>query len=265
MSKTAVAAPSEKGFRIMDNRKEYLNQLLHAVRQLEEKVGTAGESGTLSFSFFNDSFEQMQQITSLLHRLQTMQIDDMKQQMERLLVILSERTEPETKELPEVETRVFAAKETKEIPEDETREIPEDETREIPEDETIEEKRQPERVQLPGYRNPRLHEPIPAEDPKPIQQSNAHEEIQGMPSLNDVMQAPPSLLDLKRGISLNDRFLFQRELFHNNREEMNGVMIRLNAFESYEKAEEYLREKMDWDFDAPVVQDFLRVIKKGFM
>jgi hypothetical protein len=79
-----------------------------------------------------------------------------------------------------------------------------------------------------------------------------------------VIQAPPSLLDLQRGISLNDRFLFQRELFHNNREEMNGVMIRLGAFESYEKAEEYLRARMDWDFDQPVVQDFLRLIKKGF-
>ena len=45
---------------------------------------------------------------------------------------------------------------------------------------------------------------------------------------------------------------------------MNGVMIRLNAFETYEKAEEYLKEKMEWDFDAPVVLDFLRVIKKGF-
>ncbi len=218
-----------------DDRKEMMEQLLHAVRQLEEKVSRAYENETISFSFFNESFDRLQHISRLLQQLQSMQIDELKQQMQRLVDVLSERREPETKEVDAVETR-----EEKVSPE------------------------RVERVELPGYRNPRLNESIHANDAKPVQERKLKEKTPGIASLNDVTEAPPSLLDLKRGISLNDRFLFQRELFHNNREEMNGVMTRLNAFGSYEKAEEYLRARMDWDFDQPVVQDFLRLIKKGF-
>ncbi|KUL16683.1 MAG: Uncharacterized protein XE13_0705 [Proteiniphilum sp. 51_7] len=218
-----------------DDRKEMMEQLLHAVRQLEEKVSRTYENETVSFSFFNESFDRLQHIFRLLQQLQSMQIDELKQQMQRLVDVLSERREPETEEVDAVETR-----EEKVSPE------------------------RVERVELPGYRNPRLNESIHANDSKPMQERTLREETPGITSLNDATEAPPSLLDLKRRISLNDRFLFQRELFHNNREEMNGVMIRLNAFGSYEKAEGYLRESMDWDFDQPVVQDFLRLIKKGF-
>lgn len=79
----------------MDKKKEYMDQLLHAVQQLDEKVGTAEQDDTLSFSFFNESFDQLGQITSLLHRLQSLQINDMKEQMQKLLLLLSERAEPE--------------------------------------------------------------------------------------------------------------------------------------------------------------------------
>jgi len=85
-----------------------------------------------------------------------------------------------------------------------------------------------------------------------------------IPSLNDVIQAPPAILDLKRSISLNDRFLFQRELFHNDRNEMNNVMISLNAFETFDRAENYLKETRPWDFENQTVKDFLRIIQKGF-
>lgn len=240
-----------------DNKKGYVDQLLHAVRQLSEKVETAEKDDTLSFSFFNESFNQLEQITRLLHRLQSLQIDEMKQQMQKLLVHLSERAEPESEEHPVTEVTVPVAEE---IPAEETTSFMEESTQ-IEEPETV---RSSERVQLPGYKNPRLSEPLEAEDTRFKEQQPTSVESPGIPSLNDVIKTPPSVLDLKRGISLNDRFQFQRELFHNNREEMNGVMIRLNAFETYEKAEEYLKEKMEWDFDAPVVLDFLRVIKKGF-
>ncbi|QRX64503.1 hypothetical protein JS578_04465 [Dysgonomonadaceae bacterium zrk40] len=240
-----------------DKKKDYMDQLLHAVRQLSEKVEVSEKEDTLSFSFFNESFNQLEQITRLLHRLQSLQIDEMKQQMQKLLVLLSERAEPESEEHPVTEETVSVVEE---ISADETNPLMEESTQ----IEEIDEVRSSERVQLPGYRNPRLNEPLETEDSRFKQQQATSDESPGIPSLNDVIKTPPSVLDLKRGISLNDRFQFQRELFHNNREEMNGVMIRLNAFETYEKAEEYLKATMEWDFDAPVVLDFLRVIKKGF-
>lgn len=225
-----------------ENKKEYIGQLLTTLRLLEEKVHSAEESETLSFSFFNESFDRMQQISRLLHQLQSVQIEEMKRQMEQLVLFLSEKMEEESISVTPGEPEVNESSPT----------------------EIIEEENQPERVSLPGYKNPRLSEPLPVEQPVPANDAAYRDEQRGIPSLNDVIQAPPSLLDLKRGISLNDRFLFQRELFHNDREEMNSMMIRLNAFESFEKVEEYLKSQMNWNFDDSVVKDFLRVIKKGF-
>ena len=46
---------------------------------------------------------------------------------------------------------------------------------------------------------------------------------------------------------------------------MNNMMVKLNAFNSHEEAVKYLREHTDWNFDEPIVQDFLSVIKKGYV
>ena len=69
---------------------------------------------------------------------------------------------------------------------------------------------------------------------------------------------------IRRGLSLNDRFYFQRELFDNDREAMNGMMARLNAFDNYVDVERYLREETSWDFDDEKVKNFLALLKKGF-
>ena len=75
---------------------------------------------------------------------------------------------------------------------------------------------------------------------------------------------PVHIIDIKRGVSLNDRFLFQRELFNNNRNDMNSTLEQLNSFESYEKAEKYIRDNFNWDFENQIVNDFLLVVQKGF-
>ena len=72
------------------------------------------------------------------------------------------------------------------------------------------------------------------------------------------------IIDIKRGVSLNDRFLFQRELFNNNRNEMNSTLEQLSNLGSYEEADKYIRDNFSWDFEDQVVNDFLLVVKKGF-
>jgi hypothetical protein len=83
-------------------------------------------------------------------------------------------------------------------------------------------------------------------------------------SLNDTIRKAPAAIDLKYSISLNDRFLFQRELFNNNRGEMNNMIQRLNLFNNYNDTERFLRENTSWDFDNQTVKDFLTTIQKGF-
>jgi hypothetical protein len=118
---------------------------------------------------------------------------------------------------------------------------------------------------LPEYKDPRISdaETPPAEARQPLPERNGQEKPAAR-SLNDVIQAPPALLDLKRGISLNDRFLFQRELFNNSRGEMDSVMEKLNTLGSFEEAENYLRSGQGWNFENQTVKEFLLIIKKGF-
>ena len=71
-------------------------------------------------------------------------------------------------------------------------------------------------------------------------------------------------IDLKKMLTLNDRFLFCRELFSNNENLMNLTFNELNMEESYEAAIEYLQKRFEWNFEDKNVTDFLAVLNKKF-
>jgi hypothetical protein len=123
-----------------------------------------------------------------------------------------------------------------------------------------------EKIVLPEYKNPRRIENIPPSPPAVEAENEKFTQDERTPprSFNDNVQTPPAALDLKREISLNDRFLFQRELFGNDRQGMNNMMSKLNSFNNYDDAEQFLKETTSWDFDNQTVMDFLAVIRKGF-
>jgi hypothetical protein len=206
----------------------------------------------------------------------TLQIEDMKHQMERLVSFLSESASRK-KEEEVVKEEIIA-----EIPTEEailTEKIetkqPKTHLQETPMPEEMVEK-----FVLPEYKNPRKVEnvspppspPIIETIPESVVEVVANpvieelvEETKTTPrSLNDTIQKAPAAIDLKHGISLNDRFLFQRELFNNNRDEMNNIIQQLNSFNNYNDAERFLRENTSWDFDNQTVMDFLTAIQKGF-
>lgn len=83
-------------------------------------------------------------------------------------------------------------------------------------------------------------------------------------SLNDVQPVNHTIQDAKRSISLNDRFLFQRELFNNNRDAMNTMLTKLQSFSSFDLAESYLERNTTWDFRDETVSKFLQMLKDGF-
>lgn len=298
-----------------EKRKEYIDRLLVNLKSLEESVLNIKSSDSLPFSFFNDSFHKTQEVSQLLHELERLQIEEMKQQMERLVLFLSE-TERRNSAAQEGATsgKQTASEGKQTASEGENAAAPTADISELSESVRTPSQttsfptsgnRYAKGIVLPEYKNPRssetgaaaekLQHASPQTEPeskpvapalndrmqatptvpesKPVAPS-LNDRVQAPPTvpeskpvepaLNDRVQAPPAVLDLKRNISLNDRFLFQRELFHNDREEMNSMMARLNAFNNYEEAESYLREQSGWNFDNPTVKDFLRVIKKGF-
>lgn len=70
--------------------------------------------------------------------------------------------------------------------------------------------------------------------------------------------------DIRKGLSLGDRFLFQRELFAGNGEKMNKTLDKLNGMADMDEAMEYIGKKFDWDTDSPAYQLFVNLLKRRF-
>ena len=71
--------------------------------------------------------------------------------------------------------------------------------------------------------------------------------------------------DLKQGISLGDRFLFQRELFGQNGELMQKTLEELNKQTGFDAAVNYLDRKFpQWDKESPAYELFINVLHRRF-
>lgn len=231
---------------MLEKRKEYIDQILRDLKSLEERVTAVKDNDSLPFSFFKESFDNTQEISRALHKLEFLQIDDMRREMERLVHVLSE-----------VESR-------------ETRETVPPPSPEPPVESPIEPPAQ-STIILPEYKNPKSTEPhhpsMNVETMRTEAETLPREEpprLASLPQEREAVSAPLSVGELKRSLSLNDRFLFQRELFQNDRQEMDRTMAELARMNSYEVVESYLRESRSWDFESPTVNDFLLFIRKGF-
>lgn len=73
-------------------------------------------------------------------------------------------------------------------------------------------------------------------------------------------QAP----DIRRNLTINDRFLFKRELFHGSDEDFNGTLDLIAAMHSLEEAEEYIYDDLAWDRNDPAVKEFQAFIANYF-
>ena len=71
----------------------------------------------------------------------------------------------------------------------------------------------------------------------------------------------PRVEDIKKAISLGDRFLFQRELFAGNGEQMNKTIEYLNGLSSLEEALKYI-EKFGWNKDSNAYELFTNILKR---
>lgn len=70
--------------------------------------------------------------------------------------------------------------------------------------------------------------------------------------------------NLKKAFTLNDRFRFRRELFGNHDVEFNDTLNLVEAMHSFDEAEDYFYNDLQWDKDSPEVIDFMKIIEKHF-
>ncbi len=70
--------------------------------------------------------------------------------------------------------------------------------------------------------------------------------------------------ELQKIMSINDRFLFRRELFDGDDDEMNATFEDLNHISSYEESLTYLHTRFDWDFESEAVELLCMLLKQRF-
>lgn len=70
--------------------------------------------------------------------------------------------------------------------------------------------------------------------------------------------------DLHHAFSLNDRFRFRRELFANNDVELNDTLNLVETMQTFEEAEDFFYNDLEWDKDSPEVIDFMNIIRNHF-
>ena len=71
--------------------------------------------------------------------------------------------------------------------------------------------------------------------------------------------------ELRKALSLNDRFRFRRELFGNSDIRMNETLSLIDAMQSYEEAEDYILNDLNWDVENPDVAEFMKIVQKHFL
>ena len=258
----------------MEIKSKYINELLQNIKQLETRVTMVKQDAALSFSFFKDAFQTTQEMMRLLHELEMQQIEDMKSQMEKLVAFLSEsdnqKRQSESNSLQhETDTDAFPKEEPPvTVLKKETEELPTSAHDLQMRDQEARRNVFAENIVLPTYINPREN--------KSVEERNETEKTEAKPkiepaadrsanhlSVNDVLYVSPSKIEVKRSLSLNDRFFYQRELFNNNREAMNTMMEKINSFETFEEVENYLKNNTPWDFEDKTVKGFLELLNKS--
>ena len=121
-------------------------------------------------------------------------------------------------------------------------------------------------------------EPQPAAEPEPVKEEPVKEEpvikeepkVEVKEEVKEEAAAPKAVLygkavdDIRRAISLGDRFLYQRELFGQDVELMQRTLTELNELGSYDEAVEYISSHFEWDTESSTYQQFLVTLHRRF-
>ena len=130
----------------------------------------------------------------------------------------------------------------------------------LPDDDGYDEDDEPEQTQAEPVVVPTV-EPEPEEDLLPLVEEEPEPEPEPEPEVPHTIV--PKVTDIKKAISLGDRFLFQRELFGGNGEQMAKTIADLNRLGSLEEAEAYIDKRFPrWDKESSTYELFFNILKR---
>ena len=96
-------------------------------------------------------------------------------------------------------------------------------------------------------------------EPEPVAEPAAAERAGEVEVPHSVV---PKVSDIKKAISLGDRFLFQRELFGGNGELMAKTIADLNKLNSLDEADAYITKRFSWDTESSAYELFYNILKR---
>lgn len=93
---------------------------------------------------------------------------------------------------------------------------------------------------------------------------SAPEESPAEPMTVDDTHLRRECRDLRKAFTLNDKFLFRRELFGGSEQEFYDTIDLLTAMSSLDEAREYIFDDLQWDPGNEVVKDFMDIVTNHF-
>ena len=131
----------------------------------------------------------------------------------------------------------------------------------------------PELAEVPVAETRKVEESVKAVEEKSSIEPLASSHILA-DSINELLASRPQSLheslekrlvvDVRKALSLNDRFRFQRELFNNDAKCMDKVLDEIGSYKSLAEVLEYLKEKFNWSKDNEPAMDFIKIVIKKF-
>ncbi len=126
---------------------------------------------------------------------------------------------------------------------------------------------EPEPIKEESVAEPEPVKEEPVAEPEPVKEEP---KVEVKEEVKEEAAAPKAVLygkavdDIRRAISLGDRFLYQRELFGQDVELMQRTLTELNELGSYDEAVEYISSHFEWDTESSTYQQFLVTLHRRF-
>jgi hypothetical protein len=108
-------------------------------------------------------------------------------------------------------------------------------------------------------------DPEPNPEPNPVTVGDLFSGFTQRPTLADSLAKTKNGRPLKEVIPLNDRFLYEKVLFSQDRDLYDKTLTELQKVRTMQQAESYLAEHFPhWELSSPAVQKFLTQLENVF-
>lgn len=132
---------------------------------------------------------------------------------------------------------------------------------------------EPIRVE-PAMKEPAKEQPVARKEPAKTNKPRSLSDVQSTPTLNDKMNAQHTMVAdslrkierIKDSLTINQKFMFTKVLFHGDFELFSKAIDRLDQLDTMNAALRYLEDEYasTWDRDSEEFHEFMELVEKRF-